>query len=65
VLFRDSGPYGIIFMNVCCYILTVVMVMLLRHFGPYRIIVMTVFTALDFPLILDGLFISQTHNIVV
>jgi hypothetical protein len=31
---RDFGPDGIIFMNVCV-VTTVVMVMLLRYFGPY------------------------------
>jgi hypothetical protein len=39
-----------------CVGITVAMVMLLRDFGPYGIIFMTVFTALDFPVILDGQF---------
>jgi hypothetical protein len=34
LLFRDFGPYGIIFMNVCV-VTTVAMVLLLRNFGPY------------------------------
>jgi hypothetical protein len=40
LLFRDFGPYGIIFKNVCV-IITVAMVMLLRYFGPRGIIFMT------------------------
>jgi hypothetical protein len=40
LLFRDFGPYRIIFMNVCV-VITVVMIMLLRDFGPYGIIFMT------------------------
>jgi hypothetical protein len=58
LLLRDSGPYGIIFMNVCV-VITVAMVMLLRNFGPYGKISMTVFTTLDFPVILDGQFTSE------
>jgi hypothetical protein len=34
LLFRDFGPYGIIFMNVCV-VITVAMAMLLREFGHY------------------------------
>jgi hypothetical protein len=41
-----------------CAVITVVMVML-RDFGPYRIIFMTVFTALGFPVIFDGKFTSR------
>jgi hypothetical protein len=36
LLLRDSGPYGIIFMN-ACVVITVAMVMMLRDFGPYGI----------------------------
>jgi uncharacterized YccA/Bax inhibitor family protein len=53
MLLRDFGPYGIIFMNLCV-VITVAMEMLLRDFGPYGIIFMTMFTTLDFPVILDG-----------
>jgi hypothetical protein len=42
-------------MNVC--VITVAILMLLRDFGPYGIIFMTVhFTTIDFPIIFDGLF---------
>jgi hypothetical protein len=34
-----------------CYVTTVAMVMLLRDFGPYGIIVMTELSSLDFPVI--------------
>jgi hypothetical protein len=51
MLLRDFGSYEIILMNVC--VITVAMVMLLRDFWPYEITFMTVFTTLDFPLILD------------
>jgi uncharacterized YccA/Bax inhibitor family protein len=39
MLLRDSGPYGIIFMD-ACVVITVAMVMLLRDSGPYGIIFM-------------------------
>jgi hypothetical protein len=34
LLLRDFWPYGLIFMNVC-FVITVAMVMLQRHFGSY------------------------------
>jgi hypothetical protein len=49
-----------------CVIVTVTMVMLLRDFGPYEIMFVTVcFWYLDFPVIIDEQFISTsgiTHN---
>jgi hypothetical protein len=41
-----------------CVVITVAMKMLLRDFGPYGIIFITVFTTLDFPIILSGQFTS-------
>jgi hypothetical protein len=55
LLLRDFGPYGIIFMNMCV-VISVAEVMLLRDFGPHGIIFMTVFTDVDFPVILDEQF---------
>lgn len=43
-------------MNESCFI-TIAMVILIICFDPYGIIYMTVFTSLDFPIILDGQFI--------
>jgi hypothetical protein len=57
----DIGHYGIIFMNVCVAI-TVADLMLLRDFGPYEILFLTIFTTLDFPVILDGQFTSDGHT---
>jgi hypothetical protein len=45
-----------------CVVTTVSMVMLLRDFVSYGIIFMTVFTTLDFPVILDGQFTSLCYN---
>jgi hypothetical protein len=39
---RDIGPYRIMFMNVCA-IITVVMAMQLRGFGPYDIFMIVFF----------------------
>jgi hypothetical protein len=46
-----------------CVVITVAMVILLSDLRPYRIIFMTVFTALDFPVILDGQFSGILTNI--
>jgi hypothetical protein len=37
LLLRNFGPYGIIFINVCV-VITIAMVMLLKDFGVYGII---------------------------
>jgi hypothetical protein len=47
-------------MNVCVAI-TVADLMLLRDFGPYEILFLTIFTTLDFPVILYGQFTSDGH----
>jgi F0F1-type ATP synthase assembly protein I len=52
LLLMESGPYGIIFMNVCVGVI-VAMVILLRDFGPCGIIF------IDFPVIFDGQFTSH------
>jgi hypothetical protein len=42
LLLMYSGPYGIMFMNVCA-VVTVTMAILLKDFGPYGIICMTMY----------------------
>jgi hypothetical protein len=41
MLLRESGRYGIIFMNVC-FVITIAMAMLLRDYEPYGMISMIV-----------------------
>jgi hypothetical protein len=55
---RDFGTYGIIFMNVCVIVITVAMVRLKGFWVSWDNIYDCVFTTLDFPVILDGQFIS-------
>jgi hypothetical protein len=56
LLLRDFGLYRVIFVNVWA-VTAVAVDMLLLNFGSYGIIFMRcVFIALEFPVILDGLF---------
>jgi hypothetical protein len=48
-----------------CFVITVVMVILLRYFGSYGIIFMTVFTTLDFSVILDGKFTGTINKLII
>jgi hypothetical protein len=54
LLLRNFGPYGIISMA-----------MLLRYFGLHGIIFMTVFTAVGFPVILNGQLTSKSYICLV
>jgi hypothetical protein len=64
-LFKDIGPNGIISKNVCV-VITVAMAMLLRNFGPSKIIFMTMYIYyFGFPVIFDGQFTSCVIKAVI